>query len=256
LIITSTSNPAVRDFRSLLNRRERDQACRFLIEGVEEIGRAFRAGIEVEEMLVAESFEHRVPVGWPHRLVKDAVMEKVSYRGAVVAKATMFPVGLDRIFPAENPLVLVVEGIEKPGNLGAMLRTADAVGAAVIVCDPDVDVFNPNVVRASLGSLFTVPLAVADAAGAIAWSSLHSLQPMVATVEAGASFWELDMSGPVAVVVGSEHEGASQPWRDAGRQIRIPMRGEIDSLNASVAAAVLLYEAFRQRSGRPMTGGA
>jgi TrmH family RNA methyltransferase len=129
-----------------------------------------------------------------------------------------------------------------------MLRTADAAGAAVIVCDPDVDVFNPNVVRASLGSLFTIPLAVSDAAAAIAWTSSHALRLVVAAVDAEAIFWEMDMSGPVALVVGSEHKGVSRSWRDAGRLIRIPMSGEVDSLNASVSVAVLLYEALRQRS--------
>jgi TrmH family RNA methyltransferase len=248
LIISSTSNPAVRDFRSLLNRREREQTGRFLIEGVEEVGRAIRAGIEVEEILVAESFQDRIPLDWPHRLVSDAVMEKLSYRGAVVAKAAMFPVGLDRIPVVENPLFLLAEGIEKPGNLGAMLRTADAVGAAVIVCDPDVDVFNPNVVRASLGSLFTTPLAVSDAAAVIAWSNSHALRIVVAAVDAEASFWEIDMSGPVAIVVGSERMGVSRSWRDAGQIVRIPMSGEVNSLNASVSAAVLLFEALRQRS--------
>ncbi len=142
-------------------------------------------------------------------------------------------------------LILIAEAIEKPGNLGAMLRTADAAGAGLVVADPNVDPFNPNVVRASQGALFSTPFAIAETPTAIAWARDRG-NLMVATPDADTTYWDADMTGRVAIVIGSEHSGVGQDWLEAGTPIRIPMAGGADSLNASVSAGVALFEAVRQ----------
>lgn len=175
-----------------------------------------------------------------------AAMRATSGILAVVEDPT---VGLgDLVLPA-RPLVLVVEAAEKPGNLGAMLRTADAVGVdAVVVTDPVTDVTNPNVVRASLGCLFTVPVAVGSAEDVRAHLRSAGIDVVATRVDAPTPLWDAELTGGVAIAVGAEHEGLSDVWADAERPVRIPMAGAVDSLNASVAAAVVLYEAARQRS--------
>jgi len=149
-----------------------------------------------------------------------------------------------------NPLILVVESIEKPGNLGTMLRTADAAGVdGVIVCEPTTDPFNPNVVRASLGCLFLVPLAVSSTSQAIQWLADNGIRTFAATPAATLYYWHADFRGPSAIVIGSEQYGLTETWlREAREQIRIPMGGQVDSLNAAMAAGVALFEAVRQRS--------
>jgi TrmH family RNA methyltransferase len=164
--------------------------------------------------------------------------------------ARQFPTALSALALGPDPLLLVVEAIEKPGNLGTMLRTAEAAGAAaVIVCDPATDPFNPNVVRASLGTLFTVPLAVADTPGTIARLGDLGIRTVVTTPGASLPHWEADLTGPVAVVVGSEQYGLSAPWLAAADcRVVIPMPGSVDSLNAAMAAGIVLFEAVRQRA--------
>jgi TrmH family RNA methyltransferase len=146
--------------------------------------------------------------------------------------------------------VLVVEGVEKPGNLGAMLRTADAAGVdALIVCDPATDLGNPNVVRASRGSLFTVPVALAESTAALDRLKSLRIQTVAATPGATLSYTAVDLRGPVAIVVGAEDTGLSDEWlRRADVQVRIPMAGKVNSLNVAASAALLLYEAVRQRA--------
>ncbi len=148
-------------------------------------------------------------------------------------------------------LLLVVEQVEKPGNLGAMLRSADGAGAAVIAADPDTDFENPNVIRASQGSVFTLPVAAASASEVMAWLGAADVEP-VALVPDGdhPTVWDVDLGERVALIVGSESEGLSEHIRSSARLATIPMRGTADSLNVSVAAAIALYEAVRQRSAR------
>ena len=157
---------------------------------------------------------------------------------------------LDDLPAAERPLLLIAESIEKPGNLGALLRSADAAGVTgVIVCDPATDLNNPNVVRSSRGTLFTVPVAEATAAEAFAWLRARGIPIVAATPQATQTFTQADLSGPVAIAVGAEHDGLSAAWlAQASVQVSIPMRGRVNSLNVSAAAALLLYEAVRQRT--------
>ena len=258
LAITSPSNPRIRDLATLHKRRERDARGRFLVEGAREISRGLEAGITFVEIVVCPELENasqeRVRRGAsaaeiPITLVSERAFAKVSRRqnpDGLVAVAESFPVDLASLEPRPG-LALIAEAIEKPGNLGAMLRTADATGAALVAAGDGVDVFNPNVVRASQGALFSVPLAVAAVPEVAAWAGGFETVA-VAAPDADRPYWDLAMTGPTAIVVGSEHAGVSPTWQRIGTPIQIPMAGQADSLNTSVAAAVLLYEAVRQRA--------
>jgi TrmH family RNA methyltransferase len=258
LAITSPSNPRIRDLATLHKRREREARGRFLVEGARAISRGLEAGITFVEMVVypdlesapQESVRRRATaVGVPITLVSERAFAKVSRRqnpDGLVAVAESFPVDLASLEPSPG-LAVIAEATEKPGNLGAMLRTADATGAALVAAGGGVDVFNPNVVRASQGALFSVPLAVATVSEVAAWAAGFETVA-VATPDADRRYWDLAMTGPTAIVVGSEHAGVSPTWQQIGTPIQIPMAGQADSLNTSVAAAILLYEAVRQRS--------
>lgn len=259
--IISTKNPRVKALVRLRNRREREATGFFLIEGHRELSRAVGAGVEIltvyvcpdlgtnEDSLVAQASAAGaaiVPLGL------DA-FRKVSYRDqpeGLIALARQFPTGLDALAVGRNPLLLIVESIEKPGNLGTMLRTADAAGASgMIVCDPTTDPFNPNVVRASLGCLFLVQLAIASSDETLRWLRDREFTIYATTPAATTSFWEVDYRSPTALVLGSEQQGLTETWLErATRQIRIPMAGQIDSLNAAMAAGIALFEAVRQRT--------
>ncbi|MBQ3712212.1 MAG: RNA methyltransferase [Bacteroidales bacterium] len=156
---------------------------------------------------------------------------------------------LDELQLGDKPLVMVLEGVEKPGNLGAVLRSADAAGAdAVIVCDPLTDLWNPNLIRASIGAVFTVPTVCCSSAEAIAWLKARGIRILTAQLQDSSVYYDADMTGPTAIVMGTEATGLTDPWRQAAdAHVLIPMLGRLDSLNVSVSAAILLYEAVRQR---------
>ena len=261
--IESTSNSRIKELVRLRQRRHRDRTGRFLIEGFREISRAVQAGIVIDQIyacpelylgsnegtLVASAASQ----GAAEFEVAEAPFRKASYRDrpeGLLAVSAQFETGLDRIDLTGNPLVLVAEAIEKPGNLGTMLRTADAAGAAMIVCDPTTDPFNPNVVRASIGTLFTVPMAIAAAEEVIAHLRAGGLTIVATTPDTSRSIYEVDMTGPTAIVVGSEQYGLSDRWLGAAdHRARLPMAGAADSLNAAMAAGISLFEAIRQRIG-------
>lgn len=266
-LITSPANPRVKRLVRLRSRRHRDREGVFLIEGFRELEKAAGAGVAVDELYVCEdlflggnepALAERITAAGARLLrLAEEPFRKAAYRDrpeGLLAVAPRFPTGLDVLRErgaGDGPeLVLVAEGIEKPGNLGTMLRTADAAGAqAVIAADPRTDLFNPNVVRSSLGSLFTVPAAVASAPAAADWLRRRGVTPVLASPGAPAPHWEADLRGPTAIVIGSEQLGLSPIWRDRGYpQARIPMTGASDSLNAAAAAGVLLFEAVRQRA--------
>ena len=249
--ITSAANPHIRSLAELKRRRGREAMGRFLIEGGRELGRAIEAGITVEEIILAPALASEAALGIAAaapvqvRTVGEAPFGKLTMRqnpDGIIGVAPTWSPDLDSI---HRDLVLIAEAIEKPGNLGAMLRTADAAGAGVVVADPTVDPFNPNVVRASQGALFTVPVGVTDTAAARDWAIDHGTV-FVTTPGAEQTLWDADLTGATAIVVGSEHRGVDASWRGIGTQVRIPMRGSADSLNASVAAAIVLFEAIRQ----------
>lgn len=278
LVITSTANPRVKALVRLQKRSERDTTGRFLVEGVREAGRAVAAGVEVETLVVcadlvppggAEVVRAARATGAEALEVGEAVFRRVSGRSGgadgVLLVARTPDTALDDLALGATPLVLVAAGIEKPGNLGAMLRSAAAAGAdALVLADPVTDVFNPNVVRASMGALFTVPVGVGAAADVVAWARGRGLRLVVTTPHATAAHWDAPLAGPAAVVIGSEAEGVDRTWFGAADDlVTIPMPGTepgahgVDSLNAASTAAVLLFEAVRQRRvpGFPGAGG-
>jgi len=247
----------------LRNRRTRDAESRFVIEGYRELSRAVAKRIAIEEI----GYCRRLFLGSnePALLAEaeangailveyaEAPFRKVSYRDrpeGLIAVARQFPTGLEDLPRLDEPLILLVESIEKPGNLGTMLRTADAAGIdAVIVADQTTDPFNPNVVRASIGCLFVVPVAVADSTEAIAWLRRRHVRLIATSPSAEHTHWDTRYSGACAIAVGSEQYGLSSTVLDAADElVRIPMHGDVDSLNAAMAAGVVLYEALRQRT--------
>ncbi len=262
LVITSSANPRVKEVVKLRKRGGRDDNRQLLIEGYREVLRAVENAWPLRTVYFSPSHflgqnENALLQrcrGSGVELVEcaPAVFEKMAYRdrpeGLLALGAPVFG-RLDRLVLPENPLVVIAEAIEKPGNLGSLLRSADAAGvSAVIVCDPCTDINNPNVVRSSVGTLFTVPVAAADGEETRAWCRANGLRILAATPAAEHEYTHVDMTGGLAVVVGTEKFGLSDAWMTgADLRVKIPMLGKIDSLNVTCAAAVLLYEAVRQR---------
>lgn len=253
-MITSTSNPRVKAIQRLRKRRDRDASGTFLVEGRRELERAVAAGVEVLEVI--RCGDAAVPPGLPVLDVAEPVWRSLAVREdteRVLGVARAFDTRLDRLTLPPDPLVLVATGIEKPGNLGAMLRTAAAADvAAVIVADPVVDLFNPNVVRASVGALFAMPVGVGGAAEVIAWLRANGVGILATTPEGATPHFAAELARAAAVVIGPEDTGLPPAWLDAAdERIAVPMPGAagVDSLNAASTAAVVLFEAVRQRSG-------
>jgi TrmH family RNA methyltransferase len=264
VVIDSPSNPRVRAALALRDRREREATGRTLVDGARESLRAIDAGVEVVEAFVCRSLiasdDARRAVELIDRLptparveVSERAFERIAYGdradGIVLVVSTPSTRLADLVLP-ENPLVVVTEDVEKPGNVGAILRSADAVGASAVIAVGGTDLFNPNVIRASIGTIFSVPVATGSAAEVIDWLTAAGVRIVGSRVDAAALHVEADLSGPVAVVLGSEADGLSDSWRSPAIEgVRLPMLGAADSLNVSAAAAVLLYEAWRQRRG-------
>lgn len=266
-MITSTANPRVQAVVRLRKRRARDESGLFVVEGEREVRRALAAGVTVDDLWVCPDL-HPGAVGAgaaapPVTEVGPRAFARMSYRegpDGVLAVARQFATDLGRLDPPPDPLVLVVAGLEKPGNLGAILRSAAAAGVdAVVVADPVTDVFNANVVRASQGALFGLPLAVAGAAAARAWLAGRAIPAYAAGPGGTVTHWDLPLDRAAALVVGPEDRGLPAEWfAAAAARVVIPMPGDnqhrgagrVDSLNAATAAAVLLFEAVRQRAGR------
>ena len=259
--ITSLTNPRVKAAVRLRERREREATGLTIVDGAREILRALDAGVRVETAFLAEDLlrtpdAHAVADRLRHRAttipVSPAVLAKVAFgerSDGIVAIVEIPNRALADLTLPDDPLVVVVEGVEKPGNLGAVLRTADGAGAAVvIVADPMTDPFNPNAIRASLGTIFALPVVAATTADTIAWLDTRRIRPVATIVDATMSWSEADLTGPLAIVLGSEADGLSAAWQGAGvTAVSIPMHGIADSLNVSTAAAIVLFEAVRQR---------
>jgi TrmH family RNA methyltransferase len=252
-LITSASNPEVRAAAALHERSERESTDLCLVEGEVEIRRALQAGIGLETLYVREGISTPL-VQQVARVVtlSNRAFQRIAYgRNGVVAVARRPQFGLSELVLPKPELLLIVEGLEKPGNIGAILRTADAVGAGVIAASPATDLTNPNVIRASLGTVFTVPLAVGPTREVIGFLRERNIYLAVAVVKDGRPPWQFDLTNPVAVAIGSEDRGLSPELTGAAEfALSLPMSGGADSLNASVTAAVVLYESFRQRSLR------
>jgi TrmH family RNA methyltransferase len=264
--ITSAANPRIRAAARLRDRGARDEAGLTIVDGGREVRRALEASVAVEEAFVCEALvrtdDARAAVraletaGARTWTTSKAAFAKVAFgerAEGVVAIVRIPSTELAGLRLPENPLVVVLESVEKPGNLGAVLRSADGAGTdALILADPRTDPFNPNAIRASAGTAFTFPIATASSTEVRDWLRGHGLRIVAARVDAETDPWDADLLGPLAIVLGSESDGLDAAWSaDDATAVRLPMHGVADSLNVSVAAAVLLYEARRQRGHQP-----
>lgn len=262
-LLTSRQNPRVKLALQLRTKKKRDARGLFLIEGEHELERAVEAGLCFEFVLIGnnqsrepsslELIERIVSEMGPELVyVDESIMRLVCYRAtssSMVAIAQQFPLALNRISLSKNGLALIAVGLEKPGNLGSILRSADATGTdAVVVCDQVTDVFNPNVVRSSLGTLFSVPVAVAQRDEVIFWAEQNGIRLIASSPHAPKSYYRIDFTVPSAIVVGSESKGLENDWfSNANEVVNLPQLGKADSLNAAMTATVMLFEARRQR---------
>ena len=263
--ISSLQNPRIKQLVKLRDRRPRDDAGVFLVEGYREVRRALEKKVAVQELYFSPAWflgenepallaQAEAAGAQLFELSKEA-FAKVAYRerpDGLLAVAPQWRRSLGDLALPAAALLLVVEAIEKPGNLGTILRSADAAGCdAVIVCDPVTDIFNPNVVRASTGVLFSVPLVVEESARVLAWLQEKKIRMVATTPAAEKIYSDADLRGPLAIVMGSEQHGLSDFWlKNCDLPVRIPMAGQADSLNVAMATIVTLFEAVRQRGGR------
>lgn len=254
--ITSTQNPKIKQLLALQQKSQlRRQTGLFVVEGRRELEHCIQAGYEVDCLYTTTVSPELANL--PTCLVSQHVYERIAYRGStenVMAVVRARQIGLEQLLPPAkgrpaSPLFVVLEGVEKPGNLGAVLRTADAAAAtAVIVCDPLTDLYNPNLIRASIGACFTVPTVACTTEECIAFLKANGVQILTAQLQDSYLYYDTPMDGPTAIVMGTESTGLTETWRRAAdAHIRIPMCGRLDSLNVSVSAAILLFEAVRQR---------
>lgn len=260
-IITSLQNPKIKNILSLEKPRERRKQNQFVVEGAKELGFALDGGYKIDSVFfcptiigpsdvlaIVKNEQLLVPVD-------ENVFSKIAYRestGGVIALAEQKHHALSAIKLRKNPLLLVLESVEKPGNLGAVLRTADAAGTdAVIICDPLVDFYNPNVIRSSVGCVFSNQLASASTQDTVHWLNENGILIYCTHLKASKPYHEIDYTKPCALVMGTESSGLSERWTDNSSQnIIIPMQGKIDSLNVSTATAIVVFEASRQRGFR------
>ena len=287
--ITSAQNPKVKELLALQEKsRLRRERGLFVVEGRRELEHCLAAGFTIDTIFYCPAIygtalpgvgggcglqgaEDFTPFGECSlqptatsdlataasgvRIVEvtPELYGKIAYRGGtegIIAEVRSRDLALEDLKLRPEPLVVVLESVEKPGNLGAVLRSADAASAdAVIVCDPLTDLFNPNLIRSSLGGIFTVPCVATDSPSAIAWLKKQGIRILTAQLQDSVWYYDSDMKGGTAIVIGTESTGLTQQWREAADEhIRIPMLGRLDSLNASVSAAILLFEAVRQRN--------
>ena len=264
--ITSAQNPKIKDFLALQEKsRLRREKGLFVVEGRRELLHCLEAGFSPRTIFVCEEIlgagEMEAVLGAAGEgctvfSVSANVYDRMAYRSGTEGVTAIIQARNLRLeelrFRNEEPLIVVVEAVEKPGNLGAILRSADAAGAdAVIVCDPLTDLYNPNLIRASIGAVFSVPVVAASSAETIEWLRSRGVTIYTAQLQDSSWYYDCDMKKATAIVMGTEATGLTGIWREAAdRHIRIPMLGKLDSLNVSVSAAVLLFEAVRQRNSK------
>lgn len=265
-LLTSPQNPLVKQIALLSDKAAaRREQNLFVAEGLREVGLALQTGYVAEALLYdevrtsPEAIDELIAKAQvePKEVIRvnTAVMEKIAYRAYVpnvVGLFQAYDIRLSEVQLSKTPLILVLETVEKPGNLGAILRTADAAGVdAVILCDPSTDWFNPNVIRASLGAVFTVPCVSTDSAAAYDWLRKQGVRILATYLEASVPYYTCDLRGPTAFVLGSESAGISDFWiKSSSQRIIIPMHGAVDSPNVLGSTAVVLFEALREREKR------
>ena len=253
--LTSASNPKIKKLLALQQKAsERRESSLFTVEGRRELEHCLEAGYEADTVFICPEIAGEVQLpDCRVCILSRELYAKVAYREGtegIIAEVKARGHSLKNLKLKENPLVAVLESVEKPGNIGAVLRTCDAAGAdALIICDPRADIYNPNLIRASLGAVFTVQTAVCESAEAIKYLKDRGIQILTAQLQDSSLYYDRDMRGGTAIVMGTESTGLSEVWRKAAdAHIMIPMLGRLDSLNVSVSAAILLYESVRQRN--------
>ena len=266
--ITSAQNPKIKTLLELQEKsKARKKAGLFVVEGRRELIHCIEVEYEPHTLFICRDIltdkgldeilaaieENFCGSTYPIVEISQQLYDKVAYRGGtegVIAEMHCKELSLDGLKLKENPLVVVLESVEKPGNLGAVLRSADASGVdAVIVCDPLTDMYNPNLIRSSIGAVFTVPVATAASEETIEWLKAKGIKIYTAQLQDSEWYYDTDMKGGTAIVMGTEATGLTDSWRKAAdAHIKIPMLGRLDSLNVSVSAAILMFEAVRQRN--------
>jgi len=258
--ISSLHNPKIRYLLSLSKSARRKADNVFVIEGLREISRAYTNKFEMDSVFLCPEILTKDASDWLMNIkntievyeITREIYKKIAYRenvDGIIVLARARKLVLDEIDPGINPLILIMESVEKPGNLGAVLRSADAAGVnVVIICDPKTDIYNPNVIRSSLGCIFSKQVVVCDSNSAIRYLNNKNIKIFSAALQDAIPYTKADLTGPSAIVLGSEARGLSQIWREkAEKVIKIPMYGIADSLNVSVSAGILIFEALRQR---------
>lgn len=269
--ITSVQNPKIKALLSLEEKSsKRREKGLFIVEGKRELEHCTRAGFIPEAVFVCREIisdaylkiiSLKVEKANPECQIIEVspyVYNKIAYRGStegIIAEIKNKSFSLEEIKLGKCPLVMVLESVEKPGNLGAVLRSADAAGAdAVVICDPLTDLFNPNLIRASIGAVFSRQIALATSQDTIKWLKNNNIKIYTAQLQDSSAYYNTDMTGPTAIVMGTESTGLTEQWRKAAdKHILIPMSGALDSLNVSVSAAILMFEAVRQRDQHQTT---
>lgn len=265
LKITSTKNPRIKLLLNLQKPSERKETGLMIIEGIKEISMAIESGVFIQSLFFCpELFSDFSTLkttmqlaGNKYELIEISreVFAKVAYREnstGILATAKIPAQNIEQLKLSENPLVLILDKVEKPGNVGAILRTADAAGIdAVLICDGPSDLYNPNIIRASLGCVFSCQAITCISEDALHWLKKKRIKPFVTNLAASISYDECNLSGATAIVLGSEDKGVSEFWqKNSFRNILIPMYGKVDSMNVSVSAAIIVFEALRQRKNK------
>jgi RNA methyltransferase, TrmH family len=253
--ITSLQNPRIKHIVKLREKRQRDRDGLMLVEGFYDLEMALASGLRPQTIFIApELVDEKLPANIDIELltVSHEVFKKMSYRDNPDGWLAVFPIpvrSFDTLALGTSPFLILAESVEKPGNLGAILRTADAAGVdGLIVCDPRTDVYNPNVVRASRGTLFTVPTVQSTNQEALDWLKSKNIKILAATPHTDFLYSDLDLSQPIIIAVGTEDTGLTDFWmQNADLQVKIPMMGKVNSLNVSTSTAILAYEVVRQR---------
>jgi len=255
-IIVSSKNIKIKEINKLRKSNNRRKEKLFIIEGKKEINLAIRSGIRIKELFFSENVYQKELNNFfdiTKCSLADEIFNKISFREnpdgyLAIAQSKNFQ--LKDIKLSKKPFLLILEAIEKPGNIGAILRSADAARVdAVIITEPKTDIFNPNVIRSSLGTIFTNKIAICENKKLFSWLKEKNINIFTATPDANKLYCDSNFKNSLALVIGAEHEGLSSEWLNfADNKIKIPMNGKIDSLNASVSAAIILFEVVRQRT--------
>lgn len=256
-IITSSQNQKIKDIIKLRKTNNRKKTDLFIIEGKKELELAINNNIQISSIYFCPIFLKEKTLSYNNipeiNELDEKTFKKISLRenpDGIIALAVPKYLKLNDIIVNKNPLILILESIEKPGNLGAIFRTADACGVDyIIISEAKTDLYNPNVIRSSLGTIFTNKIIICKNNEIFPWLKLNKITTFATTPDTDKIYTDVNFSGGVAIIIGTEHEGLSKTWLEyANFKIKIPMNGKIDSLNASVSAAIILFEAIRQRN--------